>query len=390
MIQYDFDEKLERRGTDCVKYDGLKQFFGRDDVTPMWVADMDFRTPDFVMEALRERCRHEVLGYALPSEGYWEAVRGWLRTHYGIEAAREELHFVPGIVAGISYALLALTRPGDKVLVTTPVYHPFLSLPEESGRLLVTSPLRIRDGRFEIDFDDFERRAEGCKVFILSNPHNPAGTVWGTEVLRRIADICHRKGLLVIADEIHADMTLPPLCHVSYSTVSAEARRNSLTFMAPSKTFNIAGLGSSTCYVGDEALRRRFFGWMDGLGVAGGNIFAYVGAEAAFGKGEPWRLQMIDYLKGNVEALRTALAAELPRVKAVLPEASYLAWLDFTAYGRSHKELADLLLNGAHVALNDGTTFGGTAYEGCFRMNIGCPRSTIQDAVHRIASKLGV
>ncbi|MBR1549763.1 MAG: pyridoxal phosphate-dependent aminotransferase [Bacteroidales bacterium] len=385
MKQYDFDTPIDRHGTDCFKWDAMPAMYHRDDLTPMWVADMDFRSPDFVMEAIRRRCDHEVLGYTMPSDGYWQAVTSWLAKHYDIHTTRESLHFIPGIVAGISYALLCLTQPGDKVLVTTPVYPPFLNLPRESGRELVCCQLKIADNRFVIDFDDFERRAEGCKVFIMSNPHNPAGTVWGKETLQRIADICIRKGIIVISDEIHADLTLPPHRHVSYSTVSEAAARHSITFMAPSKTFNIAGLGSSVCYISDEDLRRRFYGWLDALGVAGGNIFAFTAAEAAFAHGEEWLQQMLAYLQANVQTLDNFLKTRLPEVKAVLPEASYLAWLDFSAYGIPHKKLADRFINEANVVMNDGTTFGGKAYEGCFRLNLGCPRSQLLDALDRIA-----
>ena len=385
MKQYNFDDIIERKGSDCFKWDALPSMYGRDDLLPMWVADMDFRSPDFVMDAIRRRCEHQVLGYTMPSKGYWQAVESWLGRRYGINTTKGELHFIPGIVAGIAYALLCLTNPGDKVLVTTPVYPPFLNLPKESGRMLVCSQLKIENGRFAIDFDDFERKVDGCKMFIMSNPHNPAGTVWGADVLRHIADICKRHNVIVISDEIHADLTLPPHKHLSYSTVSDDARSNSITFMAPSKTFNIAGLGSSVCYIADEALRKRFFGWLDALGVAGGNIFAFTAAEAAFANGEEWLKQMLDYLKGNVLALQAFLNDRLPKVKAVLPEASYLAWLDFSDYGIPHKELADKLINEARVALNDGTTFGGSDYECCFRINLGCPKSMLLDALNRIA-----
>ena len=391
-MQYNFNEIIERRGTDCFKWDALKSMYGRGDVTPMWVADMDFRSPDFVMEAIRQRCEHPVLGYTMPSEGYWQTVTAWLEKHYSIHTTKENLHFIPGIVAGIAYALLCLTQPGDKVLVTTPVYPPFLNLPKDSDRTLVTSPLKIANGRFEIDFEDFERKAKGCKLFIMSNPHNPAGTVWGTEVLKKIADICERHNVLVISDEIHADLTLPGHQHVSYSNVS----KKGITFMAPSKTFNIAGLGSSVCYIPDEALRKRFFGWLDALGVAGGNIFAFTAAEAAFAHGEEWLQQMLEYLQENVLTLGLFLQERMPKVKAVLPEASYLAWLDFSDYGLTHEQLKDKLLNEAKVALNDGTTFGvrdhkgatteiGDAYRCCFRLNLGCPKSMLLDALERIA-----
>lgn len=383
-MQYNFDEIIDRRGTDCFKWDALQAMYGRGDVTPMWVADMDFRSPDFVMEAIRHRCDHEVLGYTMPSEGYWQAVTMWLEKHYNIQATKQELHFIPGIVAGIAYALLCLTQPDDRVLVTTPVYPPFLNLPKDSGRTLVCSPLRITNGRFEIDFDDFERKAERCKVFIMSNPHNPAGTVWGTEVLTKIADICEKHNVLVISDEIHADLTLPGHQHVSYGTVSSKG----ITFMAPSKTFNIAGLGSSVCYIVDEALRKRFFGWLDALGVAGGNIFAFTAAEAAFAQGGEWLRQMLEYLSENVKTLDRFLQERMPKVKVVLPEASYLAWLDFSGYGLTHEQLKQKLLNEAKVALNDGTTFGGGKYECCFRLNLGCPRSILIDALSRIADSI--
>ena len=388
MIQYNFDEPIERRGTDCFKWDALQSMYGNAELLPMWVADMDFRSPDFVLDAIRRRCEHPVLGYTMPSDAYWQAVTAWLQKHYNITTDKGNLHFIPGIVAGIAYALLCLTQPGDKVLVTTPVYPPFLNLPKDSGRTLITSPLKITNGRFEIDFDDFERRAAGCKLLILSNPHNPAGTIWGTEVLRRIADICERHNVLVISDEIHADLTLPPHRHVSYSTVSEAAARHSLTFMAPSKTFNIAGLGSSVCYIANDDLRRRFFGWLDALGVAGGNIFAFTAAEAAFSHGEEWLNQMLEYLSENVKTLDQFLKGRMPKVKAVLPEASYLAWLDFSDYGLTHEQLKDKLINEAQVALNDGTTFGGAAYECCFRLNLGCPRQMLLDALNRIADSI--
>ena len=388
MEQYNFDEIINRKGTDCFKWDALQAMYGRGDVTPMWVADMDFRSPDFVMEAIRKRCDHEVLGYTMPSEGYWQAVTTWLARHYNIQTTKNDLHFIPGIVAGIAYTLLCLTKPGDKILVTTPVYPPFINLPKYSGRELVCSQLKIKNGRFEIDFEDFEHKANGCKIFIMSNPHNPAGTIWGTDVLRRIADTCEQKGLLVISDEIHADLTLPPHKHISYCTVSEAAAHHSITFMAPSKTFNIAGLGSSICYIANADLRKHFFGWLDALGIAGGNIFAFTAAEAAFRDGEEWLRQMLEYLSGNVQTLDNFLRAKLPKVKAVLPEASYLAWLDFSSYGIPHKALADRFLNEAKIVLNDGTTFGGPEYECCFRINLGCPRTMLLDGLSRIEAVL--
>lgn len=386
-MKYNFDEIIDRKGTSCVKHDGMKPLFGRDDLLPLWVADMDWKSPDFVMEAIRERCQHEVLGYAIPSQGYWHTVQDWLRRRYQVQANQQELHFIPGIVSGIAFALQAFTQPGDKILVMNPVYPPFLHLPEGSRRELSCSRLKVEDGRFAIDFDDLDHKAKGCRMMILSNPHNPGGTVWSHDDLFRIAEICERHHLIVIADEIHADLTLPNHKHVSYSTVSEAARNHSITFIAPSKTFNIAGLGSSISYVNNPEIRKALYGYLDTFEVANGNIFAYVGAEAAFKYGEDWLQQMLEYLQGNVDHLRQWLAAQ-PAVKGILPEASYLAWLDFTDCGMSHQELKDRLTNKARVALNDGTAFGGTDYECCFRINLGCPRATLQEALSRIESAL--
>lgn len=394
-MQYNFDKIIERRGSNCIKWDTLKSLYGRDDLTPMWVADMDFPSPDFVIEALRQRCNHEVLGYPTPPQTYWQAIKAWLTKHYNIQVTEKDLHFIPGIVAGIAYTLLCLTKPNDRVLVTTPVYPPFLNLPRASHRILIDSPLKIENGRFAIDFDDFEHKADGCKLFIMSNPHNPAGTVWGVDTLQKVSEICDRKGILVVSDEIHADLTLPGYHHVSYSTVSAAAAQHSITFTAPSKTFNIAGMGSSVCYIANADLRQRFFSWLDSLGIAGGNIFAFTAAEAAYSKGEQWLEQMRNYLKENVATLSHFAKSNLPLLKIVLPEASYLAWLDFSNYGLTHKQLKEILINQAHVALNDGTTFvisatteKETPYQCCFRINLGCPKNTLSNALQRIAAAL--
>lgn len=383
-----FDEIIPRKNTNCVKHDALTQFFGSDDLLPMWVADMDFRSPSFVIDALRQRLDHEVLGYATPGPTYWPTMQGWLQRHYGISCHRRELHFIPGIVAGIAFVLQALSQPDDGILLTTPVYPPFLNLPTFAQRRLECSTLRVVNGRFEVDFDDLERRAAKCKWMILSNPHNPGGTVWGRDVLCRIADICHRHGVRVISDEIHADMTLPGHTHCSFSTVSPEAREISITFVAPSKTFNIAGLGSSICYCPNDQLREQFYGYLDGYEVANGNIFAFIGAEAAFKYGEAWLQEMLQYLQSNVQFLGQYLAQHMPSVKAVLPEASYLAWLDFSALGLTHTELKHVIYSQARVALNDGTTFGGDDYRCCFRINLGCPQATLQEALDRICAAL--
>lgn len=392
MKHYDFNEVIPRKGTHCVKHDTLLQHFGSEDLLPMWVADNDYRSPDFVMEALRERCQHEVLGYAIPHKGWYEAVLHWLSTHYHVQASKHDLHFIPGIVAGISFALQALTQPGDGVLVFTPVYPPFINLPQGSGRRLVCSPLLEVEGRFAIDFDDLEQKAAHCRMLILSNPHNPAGTIWSADELRRLASIASKHHLVVLSDEIHADLVLPhaPLRHTSFTTVSPEAEACGITFIAPSKTFNIAGLGSSVAYVANPELRKHFFSYLNTYEVANGNIFAFVGAEAAYKHGEEWLRQLLEHLQSNVDYLNHYTKTNMPRLKLFLPEASYLAWLDFSDYGISHEEVKRLLLEEAHLALNDGRTFSPTLSDPSthcrFRLNIGCPRPLLSSALSRLQS----
>ena len=384
MKQYNFDEIIDRRGTGCVKHDMMDRIWGTNDLLPMWVADMDFRSPDFVMDALRRRCDHEVLGYSFGTKEYFDVMLSWLQRHYAITAQASQLHYIPGIVAGIAFALQAFTAVGDKVLILTPVYPPFVHLPQGSGRTLVCSPLKIENGRFAIDFDDLREKAKGCNMMILANPHNPGGTVWSADELRQIAHICAENGVLILDDEIHADLTLPGYSHTAFPIVSQQAAEHCIMFYSPSKTFNIAGLSSSVCYIPNDDIRKRYFGYLDTYEVANGNVFAYVGAEAAFANGEEWLRQLLDYLAANVRFTADFIHNEMPLLEAVMPEASYLAWLDFTAYGHSHEETKRRLCETARVALNDGTDFGGTNYKNCFRLNLGCPRATLQEALKRI------
>ena len=383
MTTYNFDEIIPRRGTSCVKHDMLNEVFGTDDVLPMWVADMDFKTPDFIVNAVRERCNHEVFGYTFAPETYKMSVLTWMRDHYHIETHWKHIHFIPGIVQGIAFVLQAFTNPGDKVLITTPVYPPFINVPHRSGRVFVSNPLKTVNGRFAIDYEDFEEKAKGCKVFILANPHNPGGTVWTKEELRKIAEICYRQKVLVIADEIHADLTLPGFTHTSFTTVSEEALHNSITFIAPSKTFNMAGLASSICYVPDADIKKQFFGFLDANELSLGTLFAYVAAEAAFAHGDPWRRQLLDYLVGNIDFTEQYLHENMPEVKMMRPEASFLLWLDFRAWNIPHKELVDKLIHEAKVGLNSGLDYGPDG-EGFMRMNIGTPRANVLEALERI------
>lgn len=380
---YNFDEVIDRRGTDSVKWDGMKSVWGRDDLTAMWVADMDFRTPPFVMEALRRRLDHEVLGYTSACEGWDTTICHWVQKRHQWDVRPEWLTFVPGIVRGQAFALLCFTQPDDKVLVMTPVYHPFFLVTERLKREAVRSPLDLRDGHYHIDFDRLRRDVQGCKALILCNPHNPGGRVWTVDELRRIADICRESGTLVISDEIHADLTLPPYKHHPFATVSEAAASNSVTFMAPSKTFNMPGVQSSFAIVPDDGLRERFQAFMEAGEFSEGHLFAYIGCKAAFEHGEEWLEQVLAYIQGNIDFTETYLKEHIPFIGMIRPQASYLIFLDCRALGLGQEELEHLFADKARLALNSGTMFGEPG-RGFMRLNVGCPRQQLRKALQQL------
>lgn len=383
-MKYNFDEIIDRRGTMSFKWDRLAcNFNGHTDLLPMWVADMDFRTPPFVIEALKKRLDHEVIGYSFAPDEWYDAIVAWVGNRYCMKISKEMVDYSPGIVHGITFAILCFTNPGDKVMVTPPVYHPFFLMTEHNGREVVWNPLVLEDGQYHIDFERFEHDVKGCKMFILSNPHNPGGRVWTKEELQRIASICTKNGVLVVSDEIHADLTLPPYHHLTFASVSDEARHNSITFGSPSKAFNMPGLSSSYCIVEDDALRSKFFGFLEGSEWDEGHFLAYVGAAAAYSHGTEWLDQMLAYIKGNIKYLDEYLKEHLPAIKAIIPQASYLVFLDCRDLKLSQEALCSLFEDKAHLALNSGTTFGKEG-EGFMRMNVGCPRATLTKALQQL------
>ena len=382
-MKYNFDEVIERRGTDSVKWDGVENVWGRKDLLPMWVADMDFRTPPFVMDALRRRLDHEVLGYTFACEEWYTSICSWLHKRHQWDVTRDMLTFVPGIVRGQAFALQCFTKPGDKVMVMTPVYHPFFLVTERLGREVVYSPLDLYDGHYHIDFERFSKDIRGCRLLILCNPHNPGGRVWTVEELRRIADICKENGTMVVSDEIHADLTLPPYKHHPFATVSEAAAQNSLTFMAPSKAFNMPGLASSYCIIEDSRIRHRFQEYMEAGELSEGHLFAYLSVAAAYSNGTEWLDQAIAYIQANIDFTDEYLRAYIPAIRMIRPQASYLIFLDCRDLGLAQKELVGLFVDGAHLALNDGTTFGKEG-EGFMRLNVACPRSVLEKALGQL------
>ncbi len=384
MKQYNFDEIIDRHGTNSVKYDNLEELCGREDVLPLWVADMDFRTPDFIIAALRRRLEHEVLGYTFGSDAYYNSIIEWVRYKHNWAIRREWLSYIPGIVKGIGFVLQCFTRPGDKVIIQPPVYHPFRIVPQSMGREVVHNPLRIVDGVYEMDFEHLESVIDNrCKVLILCTPHNPGGVVWKKETLVKLAEICSRHNLLVVSDEIHSEMAYPQFTHHPFATVSGEAARCSITFMAPSKTFNIAGIVTSYSIVPDEGLRKTFYDFLAAGELGDGTIFAYAATEAAYTYGAEWLQQMRMYVMGNVRFVDDFLKRELPAIKAYLPQASFLVWLDCRGLGLSQEELVSLFVDKAGLLLNDGSMFGPGG-EGHMRLNVGCPRSVLASALEAL------
>ena len=382
-MNYNFDEIINRHGTDSVKWDAVENRWGRNDLIPMWVADMDFRTAPFVIEALKKRLEHEVLGYTFACKEWSESIINWVKERHGWAIREEMLTFTPGIVRGLAFVIHCFTQKGDKIMVMPPVYHPFFLVTQKNERDVVFSPLVLKDEQYYIDFDRFRQDIQGCKLLILSNPHNPGGRVWTKEELSQIADICYESGTLVISDEIHADLTLPPYKHPTFALISEKARMNSLVFMSPSKAFNMPGLASSYAIIEKDELRHRFQTYMEASEFSEGHLFAYLSVAAAYSHGTEWLDQVVAYIKGNVDFTETYLKEHIPDIKMIRPQASYLIFLDCRALGLNQEELNRLFVEDAHLALNDGTTFGKEG-EGFMRLNVACPRATLEKALKQL------
>lgn len=390
MERYDFDKIVDRRDTGALKYDALQERYGRADLLPLWVADMDFETPGFITEALRRRLDHPLFGYTQEPADYRPAIMAWLADRHGWRVEREWLTYIPGIVRGIGMVVNACLRKDEKVIIQPPVYHPFRLVPEGNGREVVLNPLRRHeDGSYTMDFENLERVADAkCRLLLLSNPHNPAGIVWDRETLVRLAEFCHRRGIIAVSDEIHGDMALWENRHIPFASVSPQAAECSITFGAPSKTFNIAGIVSSYAVVPNPALRSRFFGWMQANEMNEPTLFAAIATVAAFRHGEPWRQAMLRYVERNIDTVIDYCAEHIPRIRPLRPQASFLVWLDCRALGLGHEALTDLFVNKARLALNDGEMFGPGG-EGFMRMNVAVPRAVLLEALGRLRTAVG-
>lgn len=382
---YDFDKIVDRTGSGDLKHEVLAERYGRADLLPLWVADMDFETPEFITDALRRRLEHSLFGYTVEPKDYWPTVQKWIKDHHGWDVKREWLSYIPGIVKGIGMVINVFTKPDEKVIIQPPVYHPFRLTPEGNGREVVYNPLKENsDGSYSMDFDNLEEVADDkCKVLILSNPHNPAGIVWDKDTLARLAEFCYDHNILVISDEIHCDMALWGNTHVPFATASDKAAQCSITFGAPSKTFNIAGIVSSYSIIPNDEIRNRFYTWLAANELNEAPMFSPIATIAAFKNGEQWRKAMLHYVEQNIIFMEEYCKTHLPKIKPLRPEASFLVWLDCRALGLNHEQLIDLFVNKAHLALNDGEMFGkGGA--GFMRVNIGTPRAILTKALEQL------
>ena len=382
---YDFDKIVDRTGSGDLKHEVLTERYGRADLLPLWVADMDFETPEFITDALRRRLEHSLFGYTVEPKDYWPTVQKWIKGHHGWDVKREWLSYIPGIVKGIGMVINVFTKPDEKVIIQPPVYHPFRLTPEGNGREVVYNPLKENsDGSYSMDFDNLEEVADDkCKVLILSNPHNPAGIVWDKDTLARLAEFCYDHNILVISDEIHCDMALWGNTHVPFATASDKAAQCSITFGAPSKTFNIAGIVSSYSIIPNDEIRNRFYTWLAANELNEAPMFSPIATIAAFKNGEQWRKAMLHYVEQNIIFMEEYCKTHLPKIKPLRPEASFLVWLDCRALGLNHEQLIDLFVNKAHLALNDGEMFGkGGA--GFMRVNVGTPRAILTKALEQL------
>lgn len=383
---YNFDEIIDRSGSGDLKHEALLPRWGRNDLLPLWVADMDFATPDFVVDALKARLSHPIFGYTIEPADYRPTIIDWNEAHHGWKIKPEWISFIPGIVKGIGFVVNVFTKPGEKVIIQPPVYHPFRMTPEDNGREVVFNLLRLReDGYYDMDFDNLSEVCDDkCRVLILSNPHNPAGVCWSKETLQRLADFCYEHNIIVISDEIHSDMALFGNRHVPFASVSERAADISITFAAPTKTFNMAGIVSSYAVISNDDLRQCFYGWLKANELDEPTIFAPIATIAAYQKGEEWRKQMLAYVEDNVRFVEDYCREHIPGVRPLRPQASFLVWLNCRGLELSHDKLLELFIDKAHLALNDGEMFGPGG-EGFMRLNVGTPRSVLRQALEQLA-----
>jgi cystathionine beta-lyase len=383
-MMWNFDEPTGREGTNCIKYDRREEIFGKKDIIPMWVADMDFNSPDFVTSALHDQLKNKIYGYSFRPPEYYSSISDWIKNRHNWTVLREWMIFTPGIVPALNFCTLAFTHPGDKIIVQPPVYFPFFSAVECHGRTLVHNQLKEEDGRWLMDFESLVKSIDDkTRMIILSNPHNPVGRVWTRQELTQLADICNKNNILILSDEIHCDLVLPGFSYTPLATLSEEIAEITITCIAPSKTFNLAGLSTSTVIISNPALRRSFNRIVENLHVGNGNIFGTAASVAAYTHGHEWLAALLDYLNNNVAFVEDYCMKMIPEIIPVPPEATSMIWLDCRKLGMNGKELQSFFVNRAGIGMNEGSTFGPGG-EGFMRMNLGTTHMTVIKAMEQI------
>ena len=384
-MNYDFNKVVLRRNTKSIKWD-----LAEEDVLPMWVADMDFEAPEEIREAVVKRAEHGIYGYTKTDDSYYDSIINWWKRRHDFNIEKEWIRYSPGVVPAIHMLIRALTEPGDKVIVQTPVYYPFFSAIKNNGCELVENPLCYKDNKYTINFDDLEAKLKDpkVKIMILCSPHNPVGRVWNRDELTKLGKLCIDNNVIVISDEIHCDLVYKKYRHIPFQSITEEFAQNSVLCIAPSKTFNIAGLQASSVVIANDRLRLKFDKVLRSDGGISPNIFAMEATEAAYNYGEQWLEQLLDHLKENLDFLMYFMEDNLPQFKITKPEGTYLVWMDCRALGMTSKQLHEFFLRKARVWFSEGHTFGngGEAY---VRINIACPRYILEEALNRIKIAVG-
>ncbi|MFA7207058.1 MAG: MalY/PatB family protein [Synergistaceae bacterium] len=388
LLKYNFDINMERRGTNCEKWDFLEEEFGKKDLLALWVADMDFPAPPEVLEALHNKIDEGALGYPIAPDSLLKAITDWQKNRHGWEIGKEAVTWAPGVVAGLAFSIMAYTKPGDGVIIQTPVYPPFYATISESGRRIVKNPLKREKDRYVMDLESLEKLVTPtCRTLILCSPHNPVARVWTREELEALSELAERKDMIIISDEIHQDLVYSDAKHMSIASLSEEMSSRTVTFVAPSKTFNIAGMNSSVALIPDEKLRARYVSILNRLHLSSLSILGLTAMETAYAKCAGWLDELMAYLEENRNFTEKFVRERMPKAKMDHPEGTYIFWIDFRGYGFNSETLMDLLVNEAGVALNNGRNFG-TEGDGFARINIGTNREMLKKALEKIAKAL--
>jgi len=378
---YNFDEIIDREDTNAIKHDLLKAVFGTEDVIPMWVADMDFKTPDFIIKRLKERLEHEVLGYTFRGGSFFSSVIGWLRNQHQWEVKKDWITFSPGVVPALTMIVNAFTQPGDKVIVQSPVYFPFFTSVLNTGRQLVNNELKLKDGKYSMDFEDLKKQIDSrTKMILFCSPHNPSGRVWTKDELTELAEICLEKNILIVADEIHSDIIFNGHKHIPIASLSEEISNITISTYAPSKTFNLAGMSTSVIVSSNKKLLTTYDNYIGNFHLHMGNIFGTVALEAAYTEGNQWLIEMIKYIEENTDLVRQFAKKHTNKMDLIEPESTYLLWIDFRKLKLSDEELKKFIIKDAKLGLNHGAMFGAGG-EGFQRMNVACPSSIVKQAL---------